>query len=48
MNTIRIEFGNSGQALLIHRLIKKVYDEYVSLDYSHEGCDFIYEWVEPS
>jgi GNAT superfamily N-acetyltransferase len=48
MNTIRIERYQSGQEIMIHQLIKKVYDEFVSLDYSDEGNRFFYEWIKPS
>jgi ribosomal protein S18 acetylase RimI-like enzyme len=48
MNTIRIERYQSGQEIMIHQLIKKVYDECVSLDYSDEGNRFFNEWIKPS
>jgi GNAT superfamily N-acetyltransferase len=48
MNTIRIKRYQSGQEIMIHQLIKKVYDEFVSLDYSDEGNRFFYEWIKPS
>jgi GNAT superfamily N-acetyltransferase len=48
MNAIRIEKYQSGQEIMIHQLIKKVYDEFVSIDYSDEGNRFFYEWIKPS
>lgn len=47
MNTARIEKYKSGQERLIYQLIKKVYDEFVSIDYSEEGNRFFYDWIEP-
>ena len=32
---------------MIHQLIKKVYDEYVSCDYTEEGNNFFYNWIAP-
>lgn len=48
MNTLRIERYKSGQEKMIHQLIKKVYDEFVSIDNSNEGNRFFYEWIKPS
>jgi GNAT superfamily N-acetyltransferase len=48
MNAFRIESYQSGQEIMIHQLIKKVYDEFVSIDYSDEGNRFFYEWIKPS
>jgi GNAT superfamily N-acetyltransferase len=48
MNTIRIERYQCGQEIMIHQLIKKVYDEFVSIDYSDEGNRFFDEWIKPS
>jgi predicted GNAT family N-acyltransferase len=48
MNTIRIEPYQNGQELMIHQLIKKVYDEFVSIDYCEEGNKFFYDWIQPS
>jgi GNAT superfamily N-acetyltransferase len=48
MNTIRIDRYQIGQEIMIHQLIKKVYDEFVSIDYSNEGTRFFYEWIKPS
>jgi len=38
----------SGQEIMIHNLIKKVYDEFVAIDYIDEGNRFFYDWIEPS
>lgn len=46
--TFKIEKFQVGQEKLIHQLIKKVYDEFVSIDYSEEGNMFFYDWIEPS
>ena len=48
MDTIKIENYQNGQEIEIHQLIKKVYDEFVSIDYSDEGNKFFYDWIEPS
>lgn len=48
MNTIKIERYKKGQEIAIYQLIKKVYDEYVSIDYSDEGNSFFYDWIQPS
>jgi hypothetical protein len=48
MNTVKIERYQSGQEIMIYQLIKKVYDEFVSVDYSNEGNRFFYEWIKPS
>ncbi|MDP4187401.1 MAG: GNAT family N-acetyltransferase [Bacteroidota bacterium] len=36
-----------GQEEAIYQLIKKVYDEFVAVDYSVEGNDFFYDWIKP-
>jgi predicted transcriptional regulator len=48
MNTLRIESYQSGQETLIYNLIKKVYDEFVSIDYCEGGNSFFYDWIQPS
>lgn len=48
MDTIKIEKYQKGQEIDIHQLIKKVYDEFVSIDYSDNGNKFFYDWIEPS
>jgi GNAT superfamily N-acetyltransferase len=48
MNSIIIELFKCGQEIMIHQLIKKVYDEFVSIDYSEEGNNFFYDWINPS
>lgn len=48
MKEIRIEKYQKGQEIEIHNLIKRVYDEFVSIDYSEEGNRFFYDWIEPS
>jgi GNAT superfamily N-acetyltransferase len=48
MNPIRIEQYKNGQESMIHQLIKKVYDEFVSIDYCEEGNKFFYDWIQPS
>jgi len=47
MNTIRIEKYQKGQETAIYELIKKVYDEFVSVDYSDKGNQFFYDWIQP-
>jgi ribosomal protein S18 acetylase RimI-like enzyme len=48
MNTIRIEKYQSGQEIMIYQLIKRVFDEFVSVDYCEEGNRFFYDWIQPS
>jgi len=48
MSTIRIEKYCYGQEEMVYKLIKKVYDEYVSIDYGDEGNAFFYDWIQPS
>ena len=48
MNTIKIEPFQKGQEFEIHQLIKKVYDEFVAIDYSDEGNQFFYDWIQPN
>lgn len=48
MDTIKIDTYQKGQEIEIHQLIKKVYDEFVSIDYSDEGNVFFYDWIAPS
>ena len=48
MDTIKIEKYKNGQEITIHQLIKRVYDEFVSIDYSDEGNIFFYDWILPS
>ncbi len=47
MNAVRIEKFQNGQEKQISRLIKQVYDEFVSPDYSTEGNQFFYDWIDP-
>ena len=48
MNSIKITSFQNGQELLVYLLIKKVYDEFVSIDYTEEGNRVFYDWIEPS
>jgi GNAT superfamily N-acetyltransferase len=48
MDTMKIEKYQDGQEIAIHQLIKRVYDEFVSIDYSDEGNKFFYDWIQPS
>lgn len=48
METIKIENYQEGEKIEIHQLIKEVYDEFVSIDYSDEGNKFFYDWIESS
>jgi predicted GNAT family N-acyltransferase len=48
MTKVRIEKFKAGQETMIYELIKKVYDEFVSLDYSEDGNQFFYDWIQPS
>jgi GNAT superfamily N-acetyltransferase len=47
MDNISIEKYQNGHEIAIYQLIKKVYDEYVSIDYSEEGNKFFYDWIQP-
>jgi GNAT superfamily N-acetyltransferase len=46
-NTFKVEQYRKGQEIEIHQLIKKVYDEFVSIDYTDEGNTFFYDWIDP-
>lgn len=48
MDQITIVSYQPGHEKDIHKLIKKVYDEFVSMDYSEAGNRFFYDWIEPS
>jgi GNAT superfamily N-acetyltransferase len=48
MQTIRIEKYQIGSEIEVYQLIKKVYDEFVSIDYAEEGNNFFYDWIQPS
>lgn len=48
MDIIKINRYKNGHEISIHQLIKKVYDEFVSTDYSDEGNKFFYEWIQAS
>ena len=48
MDTKKIEKYQDGQEIAIHQLIKRVYDELVSIDYSDEGNKIFYDWIQPS
>lgn len=37
-----------GQENAVYELIKRVYDEFVAMDYSEVGNRFFYDWIEPS
>ena len=43
---LRIEKFQNGQEVLIYQLIKKVYDEFVAIDYSEEGNKFFNDWIQ--
>lgn len=38
----------AGDETVICRLIRRVYDEFVAVDYSDEGNRFFYNWIDPS
>ncbi|MDD3741081.1 MAG: GNAT family N-acetyltransferase [Bacteroidales bacterium] len=48
MSTIKIEKYQPGQEEMIYKLIKKVFDEFVSGDYCKEGSEFFYNWIQAS
>jgi len=48
MDTVRIEKYQNGQETAIYQLIKRVYDEFVSIDYCEQGNKFFYDWIQPS
>jgi GNAT superfamily N-acetyltransferase len=48
MNEIIISRFKLGQETEISLFIKKVYDEFVAIDYPDEGNRFFYEWIEPA
>jgi predicted GNAT family N-acyltransferase len=43
----KIQPYREGQEQDISKLIKKVYDEYVALDYTENGNQFFYDWITP-
>ena len=45
---ISISTFKNGQEIAINKLIKEVYDEFVSADYCDEGNQFFYNWIEPA
>ena len=47
MDKIEISQYESGQEFMISELIKRVYDEFVSIDYADEGNHFFYDWIDP-
>ncbi len=47
MDKVKIEKYQKGQETKIYQLIKKVYDEFVSYDYTKEGNQFFYDWIQP-
>jgi predicted GNAT family N-acyltransferase len=47
MEKIKVEKYQKGQETEIYQLIKRVYDEFVSVDYSVEGNIFFYDWIQP-
>lgn len=48
MNNINFKRYQNGQEQDIYNFVKKVYDEFVSDDYSDEGDCFFYDWISPS
>jgi predicted GNAT family N-acyltransferase len=48
MDDIRIKKFQFGQEKLIFKLINRVYNEYVSIDYREEGNKFFYDWIQPA
>ena len=48
ISNILIKEYQKGQEFQIHQLIKNVYDEFVSSDYSEEGNQLFYDWISPS
>lgn len=38
----------NGLETSISHLVRKVYDEFVAPDYSEQGNQFFYDWIEPS
>lgn len=47
MDKVKIEYYQKGQETEIHQLIRTVYDEFVSGDYTEEGNQFFYDWIHP-
>lgn len=48
MNTnIVIQPYQTGDETEIYRLIRRVYDEFVAVDYTDEGNKFFYNWIDP-
>jgi GNAT superfamily N-acetyltransferase len=47
MEPIKIEMYRPGQEEAVYRLIRKVYDEFVAIDYVEAGNLFFYDWIKP-
>ena len=47
MESITIEKYTKGQEPMVYKLIKKIYDEFVAIDYCKEGNEFFYDWIQP-
>lgn len=47
-DAIKIVAFENGQEHEVFKLIKKVYDEFVSKDYMEAGNIFFYDWIQPS
>jgi len=48
MKSLKISKYETGLEVLIYRLVKKVFDEFVATDYTDEGNRFFYDWIQPS
>ena len=48
LNLINIEHYKNGQEILIYKLIKNVYDEFVAPDYTEEGNSVFCDWIAPA
>jgi len=48
MSTLIIKRFQKGQEEVVSMLIRKVYDEFVAVDYSVAGNQFFYSWVQPA
>jgi predicted GNAT family N-acyltransferase len=47
INSIKILRFKIGQEEAISNLIRKVFDEFVAIDYTDEGNSFFYDWISP-
>jgi predicted GNAT family N-acyltransferase len=48
MELIKLEEYTPGEEAELSNLIRRVYDEFVAIDYSSDGNNFFYDWINPN